>query len=188
VEIKARYEQRLILAPPFSERFKWIFWLVVALALGVFLPPRVIGITISVVLGFYCLRKLIGKTVVIDKTTRNITVEERNSLLIPNQRVIPFMDVTRVVVDYHPGVHNHPSWWDVYLDIDGEKFKIDSSTTEWSMWALGHDISSLIGKEMIDKHLKDTSRYDPNVTREEIVAKRRKRMEQDAEERRKHKN
>ena len=91
MEIKKRDEQRLILAPSFSDRFKWIFWLVVALALGVFLPPRVIGITISVVLGFYCLRKLIGKTVVIDKTTRSITAEERSFLLIPKQRVIPFM-------------------------------------------------------------------------------------------------
>ena len=181
MEIKARDEQRLILAPSFSSRLKWIFWLVVAVALGVFLPPRVLGITISVVLGFYCLRKLIGKTVVIDKPTRSITVEERNFLLIPNRRVIPFMDVTRVVVDYHPGDTNHRSWWDVYLDIGGKKFKIDSSTIEWSMWALGLKISELIGKEMIDKHGKDTSKYAPKVTRKEIVEKWKKRAEQEAE-------
>jgi len=182
VEIKKRDEQRLILAPSFSDRFKWIFWLVVALALGVFLPPRVIGITISVVLGFYCLRKLIGKTVVIDKTMRSITAEERSFLLIPNQRVIPFMDVTMVVVDYRPLDGNHPSWWDVYLDIGGEKFKIDSSTQEWAMWSLGIEVSELIGKKMIDKHLKDTSRYDPKVTREEIVARFKKRTQQDSDE------
>ena len=175
----------MILMPSFDERFKWIFWLVVALVLGVFLPPRVIGITISVVLGFYCLRKLIGKTVVIDKTTRSITVEERNFLLIPNQRAIPFTDVTMVVVDYHLGDTNHSSWWDVYLDIGGEKFKIDSSTQEWAMWSLGIRISELIGKEMMDKHLKDTSRYAPKITREEAVERWRQRAERETEGRKK---
>ena len=116
-------------------------------------------------------------------------MEERNFLLIPNQRVILFPEVSHVVLDYKPPSlgdrGRSPEKWELSLNIDGEKFRIDSSTVEWSMWTLGHDISSFIGTDMIDNHGKDTSRYDPNVTREETVAKWKRRIEEETEEKRK---
>jgi len=98
-----------------------------------------------------------------------------------------------VVLDYKPpsysagpyGGGGRPAKWELSLDIGGEKVSIDDSTNKWEMWSLAHWISQLIGKEMIDRNGKGESRYDPKVSREEIVARWKKRTEQEAEKKKK---
>ena len=132
-----------------------------------------------------------GIKIFIDKVNQNVVVKKRILLFPRRQRVIPFSAVMGVVIDYEPPSgggpygRSSPASWKVSLHMGNESIKIEQTTNQWGMWSLAYEIAKLIGKEIIDRDRGGTTRIDPKLPREEIVARWRKRAEQEAEERKK---
>ena len=131
-----------------------------------------------------------GKKVFIDNTNEKIVLRNRYLFFIRRERVIPFTAISRVVVDrevYAGGPYGGSEVkWKLSIVVGGAKVAIGDSKNEWEMWSLGQRMSQLTGKEMVDRSSgKGEARFNPNVSREEIVAKWGRRAEREAEERKK---
>ena len=129
-----------------------------------------------------------GTKVFIDNTNEKIVLRNRYLFFIRRERVIPFTAISRVVVDrevYAGGPYGGSEVkWKLSIVVGGAKVAIEDSKNEWEMWSLGQRMSQLTGKEMVDRSSgKGEARFDPNVSREEMVAKWQRKYKEDREQR-----
>ena len=125
-----------------------------------------------------------GKKVFVDNTNEKIVLRNRYLFFIRRERGIPFAAISRVVVDREVSAGGSYGIsevkWKLSIVVGGAKVAIEDSKNEWEMWSLGQWVSRITGKEMVDRSSgKGEARFDPNVSREEIVAKWKKRIEQE---------
>ena len=107
------------------------------------------------------LELLVGNRIVLDKPTQTVTIREPSPLLVRKQRVVPFSNVSSVVIDYERWLAGggaavviwHVDVWKVSLDI-GEKFEIAHTVNEANMLHLANEISRFIGRELVDNSAK----------------------------------
>jgi len=122
-----------------------------------------------------------GKKVFIDKANEQIVLRNRYLFFIRRERVIPFADISSVVVEsrvHSGGSHggSEVTWSRLSIVVGGAKVAIDDSKNEWEMWSLGQRVSQLTGKEMVDRLSgKGETKFNPNISREEIVKRWKKR-------------
>lgn len=131
-----------------------------------------------------------GKKLFVDKVNEKIILENCYLFFIRRKRVIPFADISIVVVNREvysggPYVASEVKW-KLSIVVGGAKVAIEDSKNEWEMWSLGQRISQLTRKVMVDRSSgKGETRFNPNISREEIVERWKKRAEQEAAERKK---
>ena len=133
-----------------------------------------------------------GKKVFVDHTNEKIVLRNRYLFFIRRERVIPFADISRVVVDrevYSGGTYGGSEVkWKLSIVVGGAKVAIEDSKNEWEMWSLGQRVSQITGKEMVDRSSrKGETRFNPNISRKEIVEKWKKQTEEEREAREKKK-
>ena len=119
-----------------------------------------VSLILPIVVLLYIAGRLIGKKLVLDKLAQNITVEERQFMVIPKRHVIPFSAVTSVNVEYKRKLNTsgHGSLfydaWQVSLDIGGERIKVDHQEKQENMYRLADKVARFIDKEVVIKSYK----------------------------------
>jgi len=172
MKIKEQDGQRMVITPSSDDWGSTKFILVIAIAIGT-LPTIImvaVGMSLNVesdsgilmlVAGFlllgvgtalYALGKVVGKRVVIDRSTQTIIIEKRPFLLIHIKSVVSFSDVITVAIDEAAldgpsGPADKYPGWKVSIVIANRKFKIDHTGVEAKMRYLAEEIGKFIGKE-----------------------------------------
>ena len=150
--------------------------------LGVLLPLLVLiwvidGLSIfllSFIVVFIMGRMIVdGKKLIIEKATENLIFENRILIFFQKRYVIPFKEITRVIID-HDSTGFCIDWrgfwnidkWKVHIDINGKIIVVADRNGEkfdWGMFSLAHEIAELAGKELTD--MKRKYFYHHNITR-----------------------
>ena len=146
----------MVIAPAPGERVLGILAylvLTLAIALSLFFIPPLPGAILVVVLLLYGAGELTGR-VVINRLAENIIKEKWYFLLVRRRQIVPFWQVTGVVVDYRrvSGATRAHGMWEVYLDISGQrvrKLEIERTRSEEEVRHMAGEISRYIGKELI---------------------------------------
>ena len=154
--IKEQDGQLMVIAPALGERVLGILAYVVlasVIALSLFFIPPLPGIILVVVLLLYGAGELTGR-IVINRMTENITKEKWYFLLVRRRHIVPFWQVTAVVVDYKraSGVARAHGVWMGYLDVSGQKarrLEIERARSEEEVRHMAGEISRYIGKELV---------------------------------------
>lgn len=202
----------MVIGPTLDDMLWWVVLLV--LANGVlYIISRPLGIVVTVIVVLFAVGQLVGNRVVLDKATKNITIEKRHFLLIHTRRVIPFETVRNVDVFHKlqkrgesPHVDGAGTWvsnwywekrWQLSIDAGsknveiylkresiGQKGRSRSDTLEADMWHLANKIRWFIGEEELLKRQKEATRAK-DAAREEAVVSFKRRMKEADKERKK---
>ncbi len=177
MKIKKRDSQRMVIAPTLGDC--WWLLILAGVSFGLIVAFRPLGFVVLVLCVLFALGQLMGNRVILDKATQSIIIEKRHFLLIHTQRVIPFSTVTDVKVhhrepEYVSGTYGKTEGsWVVYLNLSGGRVRITDGAGEWGGWGEADEISRFIGKGPV------------GPTREDAVAKWKKRAEREAKEKKK---
>lgn len=101
-----------------------------------------------------------GQEVIIDKSARNIILEERSLVGFRKQHVISFSLIISVVIDYRRkniSITGKNDLWQISLNtsaIEAPNVKIDCSSEEQYTYDLARAISVLIGAEVEEQSVK----------------------------------
>ena len=132
-----------------------------------------------------------GKKVFVDHTNEKIVLRDRYLFFKHRERVIPFAGINRVVIDRKVdsrGTYGSEFKWILSIVVGSAKVVIEDSKNEWEMWSLGQRVSQITGKEMVDRSSgKGEAKFNPNISRKEIVEKWKKQTEEEREAREKKK-
>ena len=207
MKIKKQDEQHMVIGPILRQRLNMLALLAPIIGCGFVGFQgggftTIVGAvfsTISVVFGLSYLGNPQDRKVTIDKLTANISVEERRFLLILRRRIIAFSDVTSVNLDkkdiwffnifavvenshdlpWHKGQLRHlkNDAWQVSLNVDGKKVRIDHTPNKEDMWSIASGISRFMGKELVDNWAKPKSRYKKELVDNSAKPKSRYKKE-----------
>lgn len=156
MRIKEQDGQRMVIAPAPGERVLGILAYLVltsVIALSLFFVPPLPGIILVVVLLLYGAGELTGR-IVIDRLAESITKEKWYFLLVRRRQIVPFWQVTGVVVDYKrvSGAARAHGVWRVYLDVSGQRartLEIEHTRSEEEVRHMAGEISRYIGKGLV---------------------------------------
>ena len=104
---------------------------------------------------YFGVRRLIGKRIVLEKSTNSVILKAPSLLLVHQKRIIPFAEVNSVAITYESiysgGQYGrHRAGWQVSLNTGGQRVKIDHTTDRENMLYLADKISKFMGKEVVD--------------------------------------
>ncbi len=167
MKIKEQDSQHMVIETTLGDRLGWMFGfgIIIVWTIIVQIIPDIIARLLFSVFGIVMMvitvRPIIGRKIVIDKFAQTIITKERTFLLISRQRVIPFLDVRSVVIDYERKIYQggmmggggSADAWRVYIDTD-KKTKIDHKRNKTNMLHLASEISKFIGTELVDNSAK----------------------------------
>ena len=94
--------------------------------------------------------------IVLDRTTQTITIKQPSLFLVGRKNVIPFSDVSSIVIAYEPEDSGEVSVdaWDVWLSTGINKFMVAHTRNKEDMLHIADEISRFIGIELIDNSMK----------------------------------
>jgi hypothetical protein len=181
MKIKEEDSQHLVIVSPFRERLTGVFLLVFAIictyplvALVGFLPSFLgvlLFLVVPLILIYFGVRILMGRRIILDKSTDSVTLEAPTLLLPRKKRIIPFTAVKGVEITYKKwgqggwfgqgGFDN--DGWQVSLDTGGKMVKMDHRPNRKDMLYLANKIGKFMGKELADHSAKAGPwfRYSP---------------------------
>ncbi len=171
--------QHLVIVNTFGERAFGVGFLVFAIIL--IYPLIRIGLltgffgflllVVTLTFIYFGVRILIGRRIILDKSTDSVILESPSLLLIRKKRIIPFTDVKGVEIKYKKWTQG--GWfgqggfdndgWQVSLDTGGKMVKMDHRNNRENMSHLANKISKFMGKELADHSAKNGPgfRYSP---------------------------
>ena len=146
----------MVIAPVLEERLLGILAYVVlisAISLSLFFIPPVPAIILFVLVLLYGAGEFTSR-IVFNRLAESIIIEKRYFLLVRRRRIIPFWQVTGVVVGYRrvSGTSGAHGVWRIYLDVSGDsakRFEIERTRNEEDMLYMAGEISRYIGKKLI---------------------------------------
>lgn len=121
-----------------------------------YMPYKVIFALFGLFAIWLLLREFIGDTIILDKPTQTVTMRKPSLYLFTRQHIILFSQVSSVALDYEEGWHQEADYdlWRVSLNIGGGKSEITQASEEADMYTLAKEISTFIGKELVDNSAK----------------------------------
>ena len=175
MKIKEEDSQHLVITSTLGERLLGVFvavagisFLVSFLAVlfiftarptGFFKEYLFIGvpfIVVNLIVIYIGVRRLMGKRIVLEKSTNSVILKAPSLLLVRQKRIIPFAEVNSVAITYK-SIHSGGQYggynragWQVSLNTGGQMVKIDHTTDRENMLYLADKISKLMGKEVVD--------------------------------------
>jgi hypothetical protein len=169
MKIKEEDSQHLVIVNTFGERAFGVSFLVFAI---IFIYPLVVLlmsllgvllIVVALIFIYFGVRILMGRRIILDKSTDSVILESPSLLLIRKKHIIPFTDVKGVEITYKKwrrgdwfgqgGFDN--DGWQVSLDTGGKMVKMDHRNSRENMSHLANKISKFIGKELADHSAKN---------------------------------
>lgn len=166
MKIKEEDSQHLVIVSTFVDRLFGVLFAVLGI---IFLAPFfivqasptgfpvVLVIWIPLIIIYLGVRWLIGKRIVLEKSTNSVILKAPSLLLVRQKRIIPFAEVNSVEMTYK-SIHSGGSYgpynragWQVSLDTGGQMVKIDHTTNRENMLYLADKISKFMGKEVVDR-------------------------------------
>ncbi len=179
MKTKEEDSQHLVIVNTFGERAFGVGFLVFAIIL--IYPLTRIGLltgffgflllVVTLVFIYFGVRILVGRRIILDKSTDSVILESPSLLLIRKKRIIPFTDVKGVEITHKKWTQG--GWfgvggfdndgWQVSLDTGGKKVKMDHRNNRENMSHLANKISKFMGKELADHSAKNGPgfRYSP---------------------------
>lgn len=176
MRIKEEESQHLVIVSPFRERVTGVFLLVFAIICSYplvgFLPS--FGgflLVVPLILIYFGVRILMGRRIILDKSTDSVILEAPTLLLPRKKRIIPFTAVKGVEISYKKWLQG--AWfgqggfdnegWQVSLDTGGKVVKMDHRPNRKDMLYLANKIGKFMGKELADHSAKSGPwfRYSP---------------------------
>ena len=113
---------------------------------------NVFGLLVGILGIIFTVFALKSAKIVIDKPSQTVTIE---------RRLIPFSDVRSVVIKDKTKViiasEGMVSGWYVSLYTSNKQFRIDFSKDKGHLRSLANEISSFIGKELIDESTRESA-------------------------------
>lgn len=178
MKIKEEDSQHLVIVSTFRERLIGVFFTVIAsimlAVLFYFFPnlPTVakVAIVVPLIVIHLGVRTLMGRSIVLDKSTDSVILEAPNLLLTRKKRIIPFTDIEDVEITYKRisseagprdewqvslytggrGVYIDRTTDRKYMYTAGKMVYIDQATDRECMSSLADKISRFMGKEVVD--------------------------------------
>jgi len=169
-DIKEQDSKRILIGHTTGERIGAIFGLAFVIIVIIIIAAQflhvILASVVGILIGLLILRAVLSGKIVINKSTKTITINKRSFFLTSRQRVIPFSEVRNVVIDYlkitsssggpYGGGTTSRDAWKVSLDIGG-KVEIKHTTKKANMLHLASELSKFIGVELVDNSAKPES-------------------------------
>jgi hypothetical protein len=169
VKIKEEDSQHLVIVSPFRERVTGVFLLVFAIIciypLVGFLPSYfgfLLFLVVPLIFMYFGVRILMGRRIILDKSTDSVVLEAPTLLLPRKKRIIPFAAIKNVEISYRKWLQR--GWfgqggfdndgWQILLDTGGKMVKIDHRPNRKDMSHLANRIAKFMGKELADHSAK----------------------------------
>ena len=180
MRIKEEDSQHLVIVNTFGEQAFGVLCLVFAI-IGIYLLVSLLTsllgfllLVFPLILIYSGVRILMGRRVILDKSTDSVILESPSLLLTRKKRIIPFTAVKGVEITNtkwkqwtQGGTFRQEGFdsggWQVSLDTGGKMVKIDHRSNRENMSYLANKISKFIGKELVDHSAKNGPgfRYSP---------------------------
>ena len=179
MKIKEEDSQHLVIVSHFSERAIGVLFLVFGI---IFIYPLtfiglltsffgVLLLVVTLIFIYLGVRILMGRRIILDKSTNSVILESPSLLLTRKKYIIPFTAVKGVEITYKKWIRG--GWfglggfdndgWQVSLDTGDNIVKMDHRNNRENMSHLANKISEFIGKELTDHSAKKGPwfRYSP---------------------------
>jgi len=179
MDIKKRDNNHIIVSRTITDRLMWLGVLFPLLVL-IWVTDGLSFVILCFIAMFVMGRMMVdGKKLIIEKATENLIFENRILIFFRKRYVIPFKEISRVIID-HDSTGFCIDWrgfwnidkWKLHIDIYGKIIVVADRNGEkfdWGMFSLAHEITKLTGKELTD--MKKKYYYHPNTTKQGSLPK-----------------